>query len=156
MKTFEFLSPNADETIKLAGRLAQFLKKGDVLSLVGELGSGKTTFVKGLADGLKVKPLKVNSPTFVLLNIYEGKFPLFHFDLYRLEEPQEILRIGYDEFLYDEGVCVIEWADRLKDLTPKEHLLVKLMHRKKDERLLSFKAFGEHYAQIIRKLKNGV
>jgi len=109
-----------DETVRLGERLAKNFRSGDIVCFYGDLGSGKTTLIKGVAKGLKIKQAHVNSPTFVLLNIYQGRLPLFHFDLYRLEGFQGISSIGYEEFLYDDGVSVIEWADRLGPFLPDE------------------------------------
>src|SRR3990167_3061167 len=111
MKAINVLSKSTDQTLELGEKLARHLRKGDILCLGGELGSGKTIFIKGIAQGLKISPAKVHSPTFVLMNAYEGKLPLYHFDLYRLEGVREISTIGYEEFLYGDGVSVIEWAD---------------------------------------------
>ena len=85
-------------------RLAGHLKAGDIVFLQGDLGSGKTTFVKGLAQAFKVNLKQVNSPTFVLMNYYKGKLPIYHFDLYRLESPQEIDTLDFDEYFYGQGI----------------------------------------------------
>ncbi|MEK6560783.1 MAG: tRNA (adenosine(37)-N6)-threonylcarbamoyltransferase complex ATPase subunit type 1 TsaE, partial [Nitrospirota bacterium] len=89
MKTVRILSKSTDQTLRLGERLAKYLRRGDILCLEGELGSGKTTLIKGIAKGLRIAPEKVNSPTFVLMNAYHGRLPLYHFDLYRLEEIHE-------------------------------------------------------------------
>ena len=136
----------------LGKKLAKRLKGGDILCLFGDLGSGKTTMIKGVAEGLKINPKKVNSPTFVLMNIYEGRLPLFHFDLYRLEDIEGISSIGYDEFLYGDGVSVIEWADRLGEFLPEEYLKVELKHKKLDERVIRLTAKGRRHQNIIGKI----
>ena len=136
MKPIEFLSNNTDETLKLGKKIAAQLKPGDIVCLFGDLGSGKTTFVKGIAQGLGIKPDAVNSPTFVLLNIYEGKRSLYHFDLYRLGNVKEILAIGYEEYFYGDGITVVEWAERLKFLMPKKYVRVELTHRGENNRLI--------------------
>ncbi len=106
--------------------------------------------IKGIAKGLKINPMKVSSPTFVLMNIYEGRLSLFHFDLYRLEDLQGINSIGYDEFLYGDGVSVIEWADRLGTFLPVEYLKIEFKHKKLDQRVIYLSAKGRGYEEKIR------
>ena len=153
MKTARYLSKNRDDTISLGNRLARLLKTGDIVCLFGELGSGKTTFTKGIAKGLKINEKTVNSPTFVLMNEYGGGLTLFHFDLYRLEKREEILGLGYEEYFYDDGVSVIEWADRLGALLPKEYLKVHFANKSEDERLIEFGAEGKRARDIIAHLE---
>lgn len=113
------ISHNAEETLKLGRQLAATLRRGDVLALAGDLGAGKTHFAKGLAAGLGVET-NVTSPTFTLIHEYPGgRLPLFHIDLYRLEEPEEVLAIGLDDYLEGDGVTVIEWADKFASLMPR-------------------------------------
>ena len=138
MKSTEILSNDQDETLKLGKRISSRLKAGSIVCLFGDLGSGKTTLVKGIAQGLGIDPDVVNSPTFVLLNIYEGKLPLYHFDLYRIEAVQEILALGYEEYFYGEGITVVEWAQRLRHLLPEKYLRVELFHRGEEKRLIKF------------------
>lgn len=148
MKDSSFISTSTQETIKFAANLAKSLRKGDILCLFGDLGTGKTTFVKGIAQGLKVKSSEVNSPTFVLLNIYEGKIPMYHFDLYRLEHIHEISRLGYEEFFYNEGVTIVEWAEKLGELMPQEYLAVLLTHQEENKRLITLRSHGKRYENI--------
>ncbi|MEK6583736.1 MAG: tRNA (adenosine(37)-N6)-threonylcarbamoyltransferase complex ATPase subunit type 1 TsaE, partial [Nitrospirota bacterium] len=114
---------------------------------------GKTTLIKGIAKGLRIAPERVNSPTFVLMNAYHGLLPLYHFDLYRLEAIHEISSIGYEEFLYGDGVAVIEWAERLGALTPKEYLRIKLAHKGEDQRLIKIFPAGTRYSQLVDSLR---
>ena len=150
MKAINVLSKSTDQTLELGEKLARHLRKGDILCLEGELGSGKTTFIKGIAQGFKIAPAKVHSPTFVLMNAYHGRLPLYHFDLYRLEAIHEISSIGYEEFLYGDGVAVIEWAERLGEFTPKEYLRVELKHKGENKRFIKFTAVGERYSPVIQ------
>lgn len=136
------LSKSEKQTIALGEKLAKSLKRGDIVCLQGDLGSGKTTFVKGLAKGLKASPAKVNSPTFVLLNIYQGKWPIYHFDLYRLEKAQDIASTGCDEFFYDDGVAVVEWAEKLGALIPKKYIQVKFLHEGEGRRAITISRQG--------------
>lgn len=110
-----------EETQKLSTGLAKKMKAGDILALVGDLGSGKTAFVKGLAAGLTIpKNVCISSPTFVLIHEYlGGRLPLFHFDFYRLEKKEEVLNLNLEEYWEGEGVSVVEWADRFEGLFPE-------------------------------------
>jgi tRNA threonylcarbamoyladenosine biosynthesis protein TsaE len=146
------LSHTAEQTTHLGQSLARYLERGDILCLFGDLGSGKTTFVKGLAKGMGIKPDQVSSPTFVLMNAYESKLPLYHFDFYRLESNAEISGIGYDEFLYGHGVSVIEWAERFGTLAPKESLNLRFTHQGEDQRLIEFSAQGKHYEDLLQRI----
>lgn len=108
------------ETIEFAKRFASDLKPGNILCLEGPLGSGKTTFIKGLAQGLGLKhPEQVKSPTFVLMRIYKAKMPLYHFDCYRLDSTEELENIGFEDFVNDpRAITCIEWAEKAKSLIP--------------------------------------
>ena len=141
-----------EETIKLGEKLSRYLKPGDIICLSGNLGSGKTTLTKGIAKGLKINPAKVNSPTFIIMNAYKGKFPLYHFDLYRLNKMQEMGLIGYDEFLYGEGISLIEWGERLDKLLPKEYLNVNIVQSGEEDRTFTFESIGKRYSSTISKM----
>lgn len=123
------LSNSEEETKLCAQRFARKLKVGDIVFLQGELGSGKTTFVKGLGPAFKVASKKVNSPTFVLMNYYKGKLPIYHFDLYRLENPQAIDTLDFDEYFYGKGISFIEWPERLGSHKPEQYYLVEFQHK---------------------------
>jgi len=129
------LTSNSEEETKVcAQHLATQLKAGDIVLLQGDLGAGKTTFVKGLAQAFKVTPKKVVSPTFVIMNHYKGKLPLYHFDLYRLEKAQEIDTLDFDEYFYGEGISLIEWPERLGEYKPKQYYLVEFKHKGEHQR----------------------
>ena len=134
MAKVSLISDSEQETIATAEKFAKHLKAGDIIFLQGELGAGKTVFMKGIARALKVSPKKVTSPTFILMNYYEGKLPVYHFDLYRLEKPEEISSINFDEYFYGDGICFIEWPERLGGLLPENHWLVELRHKSENER----------------------
>lgn len=125
----KIISKSAAETIQTACDFTKKLKAGDILLLDGDLGAGKTTFVKGLAKGLKAKINDVNSPTFVLMNVYKGKIPIYHFDLYRLEKPQELESLNIDEYLDSDGVAVIEWPKRLGAHMPDQVYWIEFKHK---------------------------
>ncbi len=127
---------SAEQTMDFAQRLAAELEPGAVLALVGDLGAGKTHFVKGLACGLGSKAA-VSSPTFTLVHEYaDGTYPLYHFDFYRVDKPEEILAIGWDEYLDATGIVVVEWADRFPDLMPAETQWWQLEIQGEDSRRL--------------------
>jgi tRNA threonylcarbamoyladenosine biosynthesis protein TsaE len=129
------LTSNSEkETQACAQRLAMQLKQGDIVFLQGDLGAGKTTFVKGLAQALKVAPKKVNSPTFVLMNYYKGKLPIYHFDLYRLGTPKEVDTLDFDDYFYGEGISLIEWPERLGGHKPERYYLVEFEHKGEHQR----------------------
>ncbi len=130
------ISASADATITHGHAVAATLRRGDVLALSGELGAGKTHFVKGLAAGLGATSA-VTSPTFTLLHEYPGgRLPLYHFDFYRLDDADEALRIGLDEYLFGDGVCVIEWAEKFPALLPPHTRWLRFTHRENDARTI--------------------
>ena len=130
------ISHSPAETIALARTLAATLRRGDVLALSGDLGAGKTHFVKGLATGLGTAA-SVTSPTFTLLHEYPGgRLPLYHFDFYRLDDADEALRIGLDEYLDGDGACVIEWAEKFPALLPPHTRWLRFSHRKDGARVI--------------------
>ncbi len=121
-------------------RIARRLKSGDIVALSGDLGAGKTTLVKGIAKGLGVKNYRyVNSPSFVLVKEYRGKIPLFHFDIYRLNNLKEIEDIGYEDYLARRGVVVIEWSSKMTRILPKKHFDIALKIKNSNERIISVK-----------------
>ncbi len=146
----KILSYCEKDTIEIGKVLGRALKPGDVIGLVGELGSGKTTLVKGIASGLKLSDKdEISSPTFVLIKEYKGRIPLFHFDLYRLESLDDISHLGVDEYLFDQGVCVIEWAERMKMLLP-DYFEIKIKITDLNERELSFLDHGKRYKELMK------
>ena len=118
MKRDIFHSSSPEETKEFAARFAKTLQSGDVIALQGELGSGKTTFVQGLALGLGVEDY-VNSPTFKIVNEFNGEMTLFHFDFYRVNSAEELLKLGFEDYIYQDAICVIEWADRFPEILPE-------------------------------------
>lgn len=119
---------SAEETASIGLQLAKRLQKGAIVCFFGDLGSGKTTFIKGMAEAYSTKPQQqVHSPTFVYLNIYDGQTPLYHFDLYRLRDADEFLSMGFDEMLYSDGICCIEWSERIASLLPQDCIRVEFM-----------------------------
>ena len=148
-----FKTSSADETIKFGEKLGRLLAAGHVIALVGELGAGKTTLVKGIVQGLGVKDRRaVKSPTFSLIHKYEGRIPIFHFDAYRLEGVQDMLDIGSDEIISGNGVSIIEWADRVPECLPGKYLKITLIAVSENERKIELCSYGRCYDEIIDKL----
>jgi tRNA threonylcarbamoyladenosine biosynthesis protein TsaE len=113
-----FISKSVEETIAAGSRYAREARRGDVFALTGDLGAGKTQFVKGFVAGLEC-PAEVTSPTFVLVHEYGGgRLPVYHFDFYRVENREALPRLGFDDYVFGDGVSLIEWADRYRDLIP--------------------------------------
>lgn len=140
-----FESDSREESFQLSEKLGRTLKPGTVVALTGEIGSGKTLFIKGLSRGMGVKnPDEVKSPTFVLLHIYEGRIPIYHFDLYRLEEEKELDDLGFEEFLSNpEAVSLIEWADRAYGRIPASALWIELKITGPASRRIKIKESGQ-------------
>jgi ATPase, YjeE family len=115
---------NEKETGKFGLELADTLRAGDVLALIGDLGTGKTTLTKYIAKGLGIDEV-ITSPTFTIVREYRsGRLPLFHFDVYRIEDPEEMFEIGYEDYFFGSGVCVVEWADQIMELLPEDAKII--------------------------------
>jgi tRNA threonylcarbamoyladenosine biosynthesis protein TsaE len=138
--TLETRSP--EETRRVALAITPILLPGDVLALSGDLGAGKTTFVQGLAAGLRI-PERVTSPTFILMREYfGGRYPLVHMDIYRLSNMQEVIDLGYEEFLDPGHIIAVEWGDAIEPLLPRDHLLVELSYNGDISRQITITARG--------------
>lgn len=148
-----FISKSERETIKFGKTLGKVLHRGDIIALCGELGSGKTVLVKGIAEGLGVKSNKyVNSPSFVILKEHKGRIPLYHFDIYRLNDISEFSTVDYAEYFYGKGVSVIEWADKIIELLPREFLRIDLSIAGESERKINLSPRGARYKKLSGKL----
>ena len=144
---------NEEETAALGKRLGLLLLPGDFIALMGELGSGKTRFVQGVATGLQVgRDLPVTSPTYSLLHIHNGRVPMYHFDLYRLRGGEDVEELGFAEYFYGEGVCLVEWADRLQGEMPAERLIITFSHLGEDERRIDFAPSGNRYEELVMSI----
>jgi tRNA threonylcarbamoyladenosine biosynthesis protein TsaE len=126
---------SVEATMELAAELAETLEPGAVIALDGDLGAGKTHFVKGLAEGLGYAPREVRSPTFTIVQVHEGgTMPLYHFDAYRVGSPQEFVDLGFEEYVYGDGVTVVEWPERVEELLPKDTIWLSMTHVSPSER----------------------
>ena len=133
-------------------RLGALARSGDVYLLVGNLGSGKTCLTQGIARGVGVLG-PVTSPSFIIANEYPGRLRLYHIDLYRMENLQEVYDLGLDDYFYGDGVCAVEWADRAMASMPPEHLLISLEYLDETRRHLSLHPEGTRYLELETELK---
>jgi tRNA threonylcarbamoyladenosine biosynthesis protein TsaE len=149
MNQYEINSTKLEDTQLFSEQLAARLQPGDVITLEGDLGAGKTAFTKGLAVGLGIKK-NVNSPTFTIIKEYQGNMPLYHMDVYRLEDSYEDL--GFDEYFNGNGVTVIEWAHLIEEQLPNERLNIYIYHQGNDSRKLVIKPMGKRYEQLCKEI----
>ena len=141
----QFVSHNTQETEQFGEEVAKSLRGGDVLAFTGSLGMGKTAFTRGLARGLGCRG-RVTSPTFTIVNEYDGKTPLFHFDMYRLGSSDELFDIGWDEYLARGGVCAVEWSERVSDALPDDTIYVDIARGEEDENMRTITVTGGRFA----------
>jgi|TARA_R100001015_G_C4467941_1_gene52594 tRNA threonylcarbamoyladenosine biosynthesis protein TsaE len=126
-----------EETIRVGFEFGKQLEAGDVVCLDGDLGAGKTHFVKGVASYFGINPEKVSSPTYTLIHEYSGELPVYHFDCYRLKHEQEALEIGAEEYFYGDGVCLVEWPKRIEGLIPEEAIWIEISHLSDSKRKIN-------------------
>lgn len=131
-----FAAKSAEETVELGRRIGAFLSPNEILALTGNLGAGKTTLIQGIAAGLGVKDY-VTSPSFIIINEYQGRLPFYHIDLYRLDDVAQIAGLGIEEYFANGGVCVIEWAEKLGDLLPAGAERITIESKGENERAIS-------------------
>ena len=147
-------SKNPEHTIYWGKCVGVLLEKSDVVALVGELGTGKTTLTQGIADGLGVSTTcYVTSPTFTIINEYAGRVPVYHLDFYRIDTPSEVENLGVDEYLQSDGVALIEWAEKVEAFLPGEYLMILLEYVDASVRRISMQGIGEHYREIVEEIK---
>ena len=143
------ISHSPDQTRQIGEALGRMLVKGAVVALVGELGAGKTVFAQGLAGGLGVAPDEyVSSPSFTLVNQYRGRVSIFHVDTYRLTNEAEMVALGYEEYFDPEGVTIIEWANKVQDLLPVNHIIVTFRFSNERAREISIELSGSWPARM--------
>ena len=151
------------DVIDLAGteafgrRLGELLFPGAVVALVGPLGAGKTHLTRAIAEGLHItNPASVNSPTFVLIQEYPGPVPVYHFDTYRLTSSREFTELGVEEYFAGEGVCVVEWADKVDDVLPTDHLRIEIELTSPTARCFRLSAMGPKSEEILTRLRQSL
>ena len=146
----KLISDSREQTLEMGRLIGAILERGDVVALIGELGSGKTCFTQGLAKGLGVEEnVPVVSPTFTLINEYPGKIPLIHLDVYRLSGPRDLEDMGYEEYFEGGGIIVIEWAEKIRDILPAKTLFISMRYIDENTREMILEGPGEK----IRKLE---
>ena len=144
---------SASETIRIGRSIGGRLLPGDVVALVGELGAGKTQFIKGLAAGAGIgNPTYISSPSFTLINEYPGKVAFYHIDLFRLGKEEEAEELGLEDYFQGEGITAIEWADKIPSLLPKELLLIRIAYTGRNTRRLEISGKGDRYHKLTEEL----
>jgi len=152
----EIISHSPGETRAVGEQMGRLAQTGDTYLLVGGLGAGKTCLTQGIARGLGVEEPYVASPSFVLVREMRGRLTLYHIDLYRLNRIEEIADLGLDDYLYGDGVCTVEWAERGMAVLPQEHLLVEITYLSDNERGLYLRPVGERYVRMVAELRVSV
>lgn len=147
----ELIVNSVEETLEIGRKIGEKANSGDIFCLIGDLGTGKTHITKGIAKGLNVSDY-ITSPTFNIVNEYDsGRLKLYHFDVYRVNDPDEIYAIGFDEYIFSDGVSIIEWANYIEELIPEEYLLIKIekqLHLGDNVRKIILEPFGKRYNYI--------
>lgn len=150
---FKIQLNSLEKTREFGERLGTILKGGDLISLMGDLGAGKTTLTQSIAKGLGINDY-VTSPTFTLINEYEGKIPLYHFDVYRLGDVEELYDLGYEEYFYSKGVTIVEWGDKVLEAFPKDRINIEIKKGKNfEDRVIYIYGEGKRVEEIIKELK---
>ncbi len=138
-----FYTKSAEETISLGKKIGSKLKKGDIIAMQGTLAAGKTTITKGIAQSLGISE-DITSPTFCLISEYYGKMPLYHMDVYRLDGTEDFINLGVDDMLYGDGVCIIEWSEKIMDELPKNTIILRIMPQEDGSRKIELENFNEN------------
>ena len=138
-----FFTHSADETTALGYKIGKKLKKGDIIAMQGTLAAGKTTITKGIAQALDISE-EITSPTFCLISEYYGKMPLYHMDVYRLDGTEDFINLGVDDMLYGDGVCIIEWSEKIMDELPKNTIILRISTENDNSRKIEIENFNEN------------
>ena len=138
-----FFTHSAEETIALGYKIGKKLKKGDIIAMQGTLAAGKTTITKGIAQALEISE-EITSPTFCLISEYSGKMPLYHMDVYRLDGTEDFINLGVDDMLYGDGVCIIEWSEKIMDELPKNTIILRILPQEDGSRKIEIENFNEN------------
>ena len=152
----KLISDSRERTLEAGRLIGEILVRGDIVALIGELGSGKTCLTQGMAKGLGVADnVPVVSPTFTLINEYPGKIPLFHLDVYRLSGARDLEDMGYEEYFYGGGIIVIEWAEKIRDILPEKTLFVSMRYVDENTREMIVEGPGDKIRRLEELLKAG-
>lgn len=155
MASWSVFTGSSRQTMSWGARLGKLLEGGEIVGLIGELGAGKTCFIRGVAQGLEVsEDTWVRSPTFTLINEYRGRLPVYHIDLYRVDSRDALEALNLREYLYSEGVSLVEWFEKLPVDEADEFLEINISHADGNKRQLTFTAHGERYETLTGGLKN--
>ena len=156
MKRFDLISKSSEETLHIGRIIGETLNGGNIVALTGELGAGKTCLTQGIAKGLGVsEEYYVTSPTFTLINEYPGRIPLYHMDVYRLADSGDLEDMGYEEYFYGDGVVVIEWAEKVDDILPREALVVHLEYVDANKRMIRISCTSDIVSLVEMLKKEG-
>lgn len=157
-KTFKvvFRSASPEETFEIGKKMGTRIEKGDIIALIGELGTGKTLLTSGIARGLDVPEVyPIASPTFTLINEYPGRLPLYHFDVYRLENHHTLEDVGYEEYFYGSGAVVIEWAEKVRNILPESAIYIELTYVDDQSRDLIISGKIDNVKRLIQDINSG-
>jgi len=145
----ELIVNNVEQTTEIGIQIGKLANPGDIICLTGDLGAGKTHLSKGIAEGLGITD-HITSPTFTIVNEYEGRLKLYHFDVYRVNDPDEISAIGFDEYIFSDGVSIIEWANYIEELIPEDHISINISKLSEDvnSRKIVIEGYGNRYNYI--------
>jgi len=152
MKHINLITHDPEQTQSFGVSIGELALPGDIFLLVGNLGTGKTCLTQGIAWGLNIKEYAL-SPSFIIVREHQGRLPLYHIDLYRLDNIEEIAELGLDDYLYSNGVCVVEWAEKGLSVLPEEHLLIQISYLSDTDRSFQIKPRGQRYLDILDQLK---
>ena len=148
-------SKSPEQTLYWGKRLGELLERGDVVSLTGDLGAGKTTLTQGISDGLGVgEDCYVTSPTFTIINEYMGRVPVYHLDFYRIDLLSEVENLGLEEYFQGNAVALVEWAEKIKTFLPENYLMVFLEYVDDSVRKISMKGMGKRYRDVLKEIES--
>lgn len=146
-----FKTNNAEETENLGKRIGEALVGGEVIAMTGDLGAGKTTMTKSLAKGLDIDE-HITSPTFTIVNEYDGRLKLFHFDVYRIGDIEEMYDLGFEEYIYSGGVSIVEWSNLIEDILPEDKINIEILYLDENKREIIVSGKGEKFDNLIGEL----
>ena len=155
MNCLKLITHSPEQTQQLGTSIGEMTQPGDVILLTGELGTGKTCLTQSIAWGLNIQEYTL-SPSFVIMRELHGRLPLYHIDLYRLDNIEEIADLGLDDYLYGKGVCVVEWAEKGLSIMSEEYLLIEISHLSETDRNFELRPVGQRYTDMLEQLKGAI